>query len=76
MRTMVFNVRIDGRTFSFYSGVDALDFMTTAARAIVKKPWERELPDLGIVLDIVEPQEPEEPEELRCDEKLEKECEA
>lgn len=80
MRTMVFNVRIDGRTFSFYSGVEALDFLVTAARAITKKSWESEIPDLGIVLDIKEPEEPvpeEEPEEeIRCDEQLEKECEA
>lgn len=74
MRTMVFNVKIDGRTFSFYSGVEALDFLVTAARAITKKSWESEIPDLGIVLDIKEPEEPE--EEIRCDEQLEKECEA
>lgn len=80
MRTMVFNVRIDGRTFTFYSGVEALDFLVTAARAITKKSWESEIPDLGIVLDIKEQEEPkpeEEPEEeIRCDEQLEKECEA
>lgn len=73
MRTMVFNVKIEGRTFSFYSGVEALDFLVTAARAITKKSWESEIPDLGIVLDIKEPA-PE--EEIRCDEQLEKECEA
>lgn len=80
MRTMVFNVKIDGRTFTFYSGMEALDFLVTAARAITKKSWESEIPDLGIVLDIKEPEEPvpgEEPEEeIRCDEQLEKECEA
>lgn len=71
MRTMVFNVKIDGRTFSFYSGVEALDFLVTAARSISKKSWESELPDLGIYLDIKEPEEPA--EDL---EQLEKECEA
>lgn len=80
MRTMVFNVRIDGRTFSFYSGVEALDFLVTAARTITQKSWESELPDLGIVLDLKEQEKPkpaEEPEEeLHCDEQLEKECEA
>lgn len=87
MRTMVFNVKIDGRTFSFYSGVEALDFLVTAARAITKKSWESEIPGLGIELDIKEQEEPkpaEEPAEgpyepwkgPRCDEQLEKECEA
>ena len=74
MRTMVFNVKIDGRIYSFYSGVAALDFLVTAARSITQKSWESELPDLGIVLDIKEKEEPE--EELHCDEELEKECEA
>lgn len=80
MRTMVFNVKIDGRTFSFYSGVDALDFLVLAARTITQKSWESELPDLGIELTIKEQEEPkpaEEPEEeIHCDEQLEKECEA
>lgn len=80
MRTMVFNVKIDGRTFTFYWGAEALDFLVTAARAITKKSWESEFPNLGIVLDIKEQEEPvqaEEPEEeIRCDEQLEKECEA
>lgn len=78
MRTMVFNVKIDGRTFTFYSGMEALDFLVTAARAITKKSWESDIPDLGIVLDIKDQEEPapEEEEELHCDEQLEKECEA
>lgn len=80
MRTIVFNVRIDTRTYRFYSGVEALDFLATAARAITRKPWESELPDIGIVLDIKEQEEPvpeEEPEEeVTCDEQFEKECEA
>ena len=83
MRTMVFNVKIDGRTFTFYSGVEALDFLVAAARAITKKSWESGVPDLGIVLDIKEEEPKPEEEELeepwkgpRCDEQLEKECEA
>ena len=80
LRTIVFNVRIDGRTYSFNSGVGALDFLMAAARTITQKPWENDLPELGIVLDIKELEEPkpeEEPEEdLHCDEQLEKECEA
>lgn len=80
LRTIVFNVRIDGRTYSFNSGVGALDFLMAAARTITQKPWENGLPELGIVLDIKEMEEPkqeEEPEEdLHCDEQLEKECEA
>lgn len=86
MRTMIFNVKIDGRTFSFYSGVEAQDFLVTAARSISKKSWESELPGLGIELVIKDQEEPkpaEESEELeepwkgpRCDEQLEKECEA
>ena len=76
MRTMVFNVKIDGRTFSFYSGVDALDFMVSAARTMTRKPWESEIPDIGIVLDIKDLEEPKPEEELHCDEQLEKECEA
>lgn len=71
MRTMVFNVKIDGRTFTFYSGVEALDFLVAAARAITMKSWESEIPDLGIVLDIKEQEEPAEDPE-----KLEEECEA
>lgn len=77
MRTMVFNVKIDGRTFSFYSGVEALDFLVTAARSISKKSWESEIPDLGIMLDIKEQEEPKPAEEPAEDlEQLEKECEA
>lgn len=76
MRTLVFNVRIDGRTFSFYSGVEALVFLVTAARTITQKSWESELPDLGIVLDIKEQEEPKPAEEPAEDlEQLEKECE-
>lgn len=77
MRTMVFNVKIDGRTFTFYSGMEAFDFLVTAARAITKKPWESELPDIGIVLNIKEQEEPKPAEEPAEDlEELEKECEA
>lgn len=77
MRTMVFNVKIDGRTFTFYSGMEALEFLVTAARAITKKSWESEIPDLGIVLDIKEQEEPKPAEEPAEDlEQLEKECEA
>lgn len=76
MRNLVFNVKIDGRTYTFRSGVTALDFLVTAARAITQKSWESELPDLGIVLNIEEQEEPKPEEELHCDEQLEKECEA
>ena len=75
MRTIVFNVRIDGRTYSFNSGVGALDFLMAAARTITQKSWESELPELGIVLDIQEMKEPEE-EPMESLEQLEKECEA
>jgi hypothetical protein len=74
---MVFNVKIDGRTFTFYSGMEALDFLVSAARAITQKSWESELPDLGIVLDIKDQEEPKPAEEPAEDlEQLEKECEA
>ncbi len=76
MRTMVFNVKIDGRTFTFYSGMEALDFLVAAARAITKKSWESEIPDLGIVLVIKEPEEPKPAEEPADLEELEEECEA
>lgn len=77
MRTMVFNVKIDGRTFSFYSGVEALDFLVSAARTITQKSWESELPDLGIELVIKEQEEPRPTVEPAEDlEQLEKECEA
>lgn len=75
LRTIVFNVRIDGRTYSFNSGVGALDFLMAAARTITQKPWENGLPELGIVLDIKELEEPKPEEDLHCDEELEKECE-
>ena len=62
-----------------------MDFARVASRHILKKSWESELPEIGvkIVTTQEEPKPAEEPAELdepwkgpRCDEQLEKECEA
>lgn len=73
MRETTYTVIVDGRYYSFGSGAAALEFAHLAARHILKKSWEKELPE--ITIKIVPVEEPEE-EELHCDEELEKECEA
>ena len=70
-------VKIDGRVFEFTEGESAMDFAETALFTITKKSWETEAPDIEIRLELEEEEPEEEPEEeLRCDEELEKECEA
>ena len=73
-------VKIDGRVFKFTESDSAMDFAEMALFTMTKKSWETEAPDIEIrlALEEEEPEEPapEEEEEIRCDEKLEKECEA
>ncbi len=77
-REFSYEVWIDGRTYKFSNGIDAMDFARVASRHILKKSWESEIPeiDVKIVTTQEEPEEPEVVEELHCDEQLEKECEA
>ena len=74
MRETTYTVIVDGRYYSFGSGAAALEFAHLAARHILKRSWEKDLPEITIKIVPVEP-EPEE-EELRCDEELERVCEA
>lgn len=78
-RDFYYEVWIDGRVYKFLNGLDAMDFAKVASRHITKKSWESELPGISVKI-IAVPEEPEvvkEPEEeIRCDEQLEKECEA
>lgn len=77
-REFSYEVWIDGRNYKFSNGIDAMDFARVASRHILKKSWESEIPEIGvkIVTTQEEPEEPEVVEEIRCDEQLEKECEA
>ena len=76
MRDLKYIVIVDSRCFEFISARTALDFAQMATRQMIKKSWEAELPEVILKVVPVE-EEPEEPEEeLRCDEELEKECEA
>lgn len=84
-RDFYYEVWIDGRVYKFLNGLDAMDFAKVASRHITKKSWESEIPEIGvkIVTTQEEPEEPEVVEDLeepwkgpRCDEQLEKECEA
>lgn len=72
-------VKIDGRVFEFTEGDSAMEFAESALFTITKKSWETEAPDIEIrlALEEEEPEVVEEPEEeIRCNEQLEKECEA
>lgn len=77
-RDIIYEVRVDGRAYTFTQGNDAVDFAWNLARHINKKSWESELPEIDIKLVLLEEEiiETEEKLELRCDEVLEKECEA
>lgn len=74
-REFSYEVWIDGRTYKFSNGIDAMDFAGVASRHILKKSWEREIPEIGVMI-VTTQEEPEVVEEIHCDEQLEKECEA
>ena len=73
-----FTVRVGDKTFEFENGRSALQFAESARMTCSALTWDDEpLPVTIELFPIIEEEDDEEPEEeIRCDEQLEKECEA
>ena len=69
-------VKVGDTRFEFESGTVALKFAQTARETCSETRWDDQEYRVTIELFPIWREDPEDEEELRCDEQLEKECEA